>query len=97
MARDFYDQLNRFLDRNRVILWAAVALLVAAGFGFTTPQSRFAAIDQRVSNVEQHQEETAKLIRSLARAKCIETDRQHWALYDLPCRKLLGGDLGNER
>ena len=86
-----YAAINEFLSRNKLLVWLIVAIAVAAGFGFRTPQARFAELEARVAALETERGETARLVRSLARAKCLESTEREWQLLDLPCHQLLNG------
>ena len=86
-----FTVVNELLGRYRIVVWLAVALGIAAGFGFRTPESRFKSLEARVSSLEAERGETARLVRSLAKAKCLESTEREWQLLDLPCNQLLSG------
>lgn len=86
------------LARWRWVVYAVACFLLALGFDFQPPSSRFRKIEtQQVANTAavdslklEHQH-IESYLRALAVAQCIDRPRRDWQLMGLPCEDLLRG------
>ncbi|MCW5591067.1 MAG: hypothetical protein KIS74_03110 [Burkholderiales bacterium] len=95
---DPFAAVSRLMSRYRVVVWGAVAFLVAMGFGFKTPSQQFkeletshaerdAAIEARVDRLER----IVPLVETNAVVACLSITEREALQYRLPCRRLLEG------